>query len=154
MTTPTGPQDPYGRPEEPNPYGWSSGAGGDPRYPGSAQPPVDSPISPYGQMSPYAQGGYQVPNGYPAGGTARNNLGVWALVLGILGVCCGPAGIGAIILGRLAQQAVARGEANNGGLATAGLVLGWVSVSLWVLSVILRSAGVIDFGIDSYLNGS
>ena len=37
----------------------------------------------------------------------------------------------------MSRKAAARGEANNGGLGLAGLVLGWVSVVLSVLALVL-----------------
>ena len=118
MTTPTGPQDPY----EQNPYGQQPG---------------------YGQQG-YGAGGYQ--GGYAS--TEKNSLGVWALVLGIFGFCCGPAGIVAIILGRKSQQAADQGLANNRGLGTAGYVLGIIVVIFWVLGLVLRAAGVIEYNFD------
>jgi hypothetical protein len=75
---------------------------------------------------------------------------VWSLVLGILGLCCGFLGIGAIITGYLARQAVGKGEANNGGIAMAGLILGWIAVGLWVLSLILRATGVLTYHFGSF----
>jgi len=61
------------------------------------------------------------------------------LILGILSIpCCGLfTGIPAIIVGNNSKKAVARGEANNGGMATAGIILGWIAIVLSVLSVIL-----------------
>jgi hypothetical protein len=143
MSNPTGPQDPYG-PQDPN------------QQPGGygAQPPA------YGNQ----QGGASMGEGYSApppppnyygGGTtgpqfpdntAKNNLGVWALVLGILGVvCCGfLAGIPAIILGNKSKQAAAQGLATNGNLGQIGLVLGWVAVALGVINLILAGTGFYD----------
>jgi hypothetical protein len=73
----------------------------------------------------------------PMGGaeTSKNNLGTWALIVGIL--CCGPAGIAAIIVGNNSKKAQAQGLANNGNLGQVGFVLGIVGVILWVLGTIL-----------------
>lgn len=158
MSTPNQPQDPYSSPE-------GSGAqSGGPSYPGSSDSSQGGQVPQYGQYAPQDGGagqygsapqyGTEQPGAYPsyqgqnygqAGvyGYPKNNLGVWALVLGIAGVViCGPAGIAAIIVGNNSKKAVARGEANNGGMATAGVVLGWVAVALWVIGIILFATGV------------
>ncbi len=67
-------------------------------------------------------------------------MGIAALVLGIaqfplglfcfLGLICG---ILAIVLGRLGMGKAKRGEATNGGIAKAGLILGIVGVALLAL---------------------
>ena len=134
MSTPPGPYDP----NQPDPYGQQPQG----QQPYGQQPYGQQPYGqqPYGQQ-PYGQG-YNPPAGYS--GTQKNNLGVWALVLGIVGFCCGPLGIGAIILGRQSQQAADRGEANNRGLGTAGFVLGVIVVAFWILGLVLRAAGVIE----------
>jgi len=68
---------------------------------------------------------YGMPMHYP-----KNNLAVWSLVLGIAGfILCGLlVGIPAVITGLSARKAVAHGEANNGGMAIAGIVLGSVAI--------------------------
>lgn len=92
-----------------------------------APPPPPPGGSPYGALPP-AQ--------------PSSNKPVIALVLGILGlVCCGLAGIPAIILGR---QAAAEGQ--PGGMAKAGEILGYVALALMVLGIILFAAGVISVG--------
>lgn len=100
---------------------------------------------PYGQQQPYGQQPYgHQPYGAPGYGyssTEKNSLGVWALVLGILGFCCGPLGIGAVVLGKQSQAAADQGLANNRGLGTAGLVLGIIVLVLWALGLIGRAAG-------------
>jgi len=64
---------------------------------------------------------------------------VWSLVLGLLGLlgCVFFTGVPAIIIGGNARKAVAAGQANNDGMATAGIVLGWVSTGLGVLLAVL-----------------
>jgi hypothetical protein len=76
--------------------------------------------------------------GYP-----KNGLGVWALSLGIAGlVCCGLfAGIPAIITGVLSRKAVERGEANNGGLALTGIILGSIISAGWIVFFLIGVAG-------------
>jgi F0F1-type ATP synthase membrane subunit c/vacuolar-type H+-ATPase subunit K len=139
------PQDPYGS-QPPQPYGTQPPA--QPTYgapqPGPPQPQYGVPQAPeygasqYPSASPYPSAP-QYAGGYGASQTAKNSLGVWSLVLGILSiVLCGIiAGIAAIIVGNNAKKAVARGEANNGGMATAGVVLGWISVALTVIGLVV-----------------
>ena len=95
----------------------------------------------------YQQYPGQQPGGYmsaaPYGpSTEKNNLGGWALGLGIAGlVCCGVfTGIPAIILGYNGMQAADQGRATNKGVATAGLVLGVISI---VWTIIALSTGLL-----------
>lgn len=99
-----------------------------PTYGAPAQPPVPVGYPPaYGYGYP-AYGGY-----YP-----KNSYAVWSLVLGILGlVSCGLfTGIPAIIVGNNAKKAAAAGEADNPGMATAGVVLGWIGTGWSSLVVV------------------
>ena len=143
---------PYGsQPYAGQPYG---------SQPYAAQPYGAQPYAgqPYGAQ-PY--GAQQYPTaypGYPGYGQVfpRNDLGVWSLVLGIAGIAFGfnlLTGIPAILLGRRAKQAVARGEANNDGVATAGIVLGWIATGLGALLVIFI-VGAIIFGIATSSSGT
>ncbi|MBO3085830.1 DUF4190 domain-containing protein [Cellulomonas fengjieae] len=146
MSTPNEPQNPYGAGEpqqrqEPGaapqyPATPPPSAPGAPQYPSAGGAPQYPAAAPYGQ----APGGY----GQPAPGYGatypKNSLGVWSLVLGIVSfvLSCGLfTGIPAVIVGNNAKKAVARGEANNGGMATAGVILGWVAIALSVLGAIL-----------------
>jgi hypothetical protein len=98
-------------PPPPPPPQWGS-------YPGSYPPPPPQPYA-----------GYSPPVGY------RNGLGIAALVVAIIGLvfCWTVAGgiilgVAAIILGFVARGRVKRGEANNGGVAIAGIVLGFLAI--------------------------
>lgn len=164
--------EPPAYPSEPPIYPSESPAypsSGQPAYPppgGQGQPPYGQPQYP-AQQPPYPPGqpqpGYPAPGAYPAPGsygapygagpaTSKNNIGVWALVLGIVSlVCCSIfTGIPAIILGLKSRQAAAAGEANNGAFGTAGLVLGIVSIAFAILSVIVYLANPDAF--DFYYN--
>ncbi|MDM8084288.1 DUF4190 domain-containing protein [Cellulomonas cellasea] len=170
MSTPNEPQNPYGagdQPEQPGGTPQQPGStpqqpgGGQyppapqypsaPQYPGEAQQPgTPYPAAPqYGGAGQYPGGGY----GQPAYGYPKNNLGVWSFVLGLVGIVlsCGFfTGIPAVIVGSKAKKAVASGEANNSGLATAGIILGWVAIALSVLGIIFfiaigGIAGYTDF---------
>ena len=116
----------------------------------SSPPPVDAPQpgfrQPGDQLGPgrpgYPPSGYPQP-GYPQGvarpAMPRNDLAVWSLVLGLLGVlgCLFFTGIPAVVVGNNARRAVAAGEADNEGMATAGVVLGWVATGLGALMLVV-----------------
>ena len=159
---------PYGQPPVTPPYGAQPPATPPPygqppvTPPPYGQPPVSPP--PYGQPAAYgvqppAYGSppYPQPGGYaqPAYAFPKNSLAVWSLVLGIVSfVLCGFfAAIPAIIVGNKAKQAVAEGQANNGGMATAGVILGWVNLALTVIVVIIVIIGVVT-GNSSGMNTS
>lgn len=101
-------------------------------YPGRYPPP---PMMPYGN--------------YPGVPVApRNGLGIAALIIGVIALLSswlgvgGLIGIAAVILGFVARARVKRGEANNGGVAMAGIVIGVIAIiaalavaALWVLLI-------------------
>jgi hypothetical protein len=132
----------------PSPYDPSGSGQQQPQQPASPYEPGQAPqqpAPPYQQQSPYQQQPaatpYPAAPGYPAqyGGQPfpKNDLGVWALVLGIVSiVMCGfVAGIPAVIVGGKARQAVRNGEADNDGLALGGIITGWVGIGLSVLII-------------------
>lgn len=135
-------QQPYGQdPYAPQPpYGQQQPYGQDPGYPAAY------PSSPY-PAAPYGDAPYMPVYGYP-----KNGLGVWALSLGIAGlVCCGLfAGIPAIITGVLSRKAVERGEANNGGLALTGIILGALACAWSVIGFFTGLPDVIQGFSDGY----
>ncbi|WP_159066910.1 DUF4190 domain-containing protein [Cellulomonas timonensis] len=159
MSTPNEPQNPYGAGDQPEqPGGTPQQPGGGqyppapqqppapqypsaPQYPGEAQQPGGTPYPAapqYGGAGQYPGGGY----GQPAYGYPKNSLGVWSPVLGLVGIfICGFfTGIPAVIVGSKSRKAVAAGEANNGGMALAGIILGWVAIAFSVLSIIFLLA--------------
>ena len=88
-------------------------------------------------------GGGYAPGMTPFGAsTEKNNLGGWALGLGIASlVCCGLfTGIPAIILGYLGMQAAKEGRASNKGMAIAGLIMGSLSI---VWTIVALSTGIL-----------
>lgn len=76
-----------------------------------------------------------------------SSYAVIALVAGILGWTLLPflGSIGGIIFGHMARGEIRRsnGQLDGDGLAITGLVLGWVSVAMWVLGIL---AFVLFFG--------
>lgn len=103
-------------------------------YPGQQYPGQPYPGQPYpGQQ--YPAGAYAPPPYYP-----KNNLAIWSLVLGIAAfvLSCGFfTGIPAVIVGNAAKRAVAEGQADNDGMATAGIILGWVAIGLSAIGLLL-----------------
>ncbi|WP_421741711.1 DUF4190 domain-containing protein [Cellulomonas sp.] len=153
MSTPNEPQNPYGSGEPQDPSGAPQDPTGVPQYPAAPPPPQPQyPSAPYPAAggtpqypaaTPYGSApGYQQPAPAYGGGYVypKNSLAVWSLVLGIVSfvLSCGLfTGIPAVIVGNNAKKAVARGEANNGGMATAGIILGWIAIVLSILGIIL-----------------
>ncbi len=126
--------DPSGRPESPSggpaptgpppyPYPYPPGAGYPPGpYPGGYPPPA----MPYGDY-------YAAPAALPA--APRNGLGIAALVIAILALVTSFSVAGGVILGSVAvvlgflgRGRAKRGEANNGGVALSGIVLGALAI--------------------------
>ena len=78
---------------------------------------------------------------------ARNGFGIAALILGLLALLLSWTIIGGIVLGLLAlifgvlgRARVKRGEATNGGLSVAGIVLGIIGL--------LIAIGIVVFGVS------
>lgn len=123
---------------------------GDPNDPN--QPSDDSGLPRYGSVPPPSDGGSSYPPpppGAPGGSSETNKKAMWSMILGILSiVCCGLfAGIPAIILARIGKNEIAAsgGRQTGGGMATAGLVLGIISIALSILSAILFATGALTF---------
>ena len=143
---PTGPYDPF-----------AHGAAQAPGPGGFPYPPAGHGVPPYGPP-PGAGYGHLHGHGHPYGAPfpgygygwpkrPANGLGVAALVLGIVGTVLFVTNFLAIVLGTLAivfgalgRGRAVRGEATNGGQATAGLVLGAVAIVLAVGVVIVLLA--------------
>lgn len=116
------------------------------------QPPPPPPPPPGGGTPPPPPPG-SVPGAaslYP-----KNWMGITALIAGIVGfllICCGGLGflpaVGAVVLGILGRKAAQEGEANNSGMAMAGLILGAASLLLNLAMFILGFLlGIVDIGL-------
>ena len=129
MTSPSGPippSDPYGAPPP--------GYGGTPA--GYGSPPA----------------GY----GSPTGRAPQNGLGIGALIVGILALVTTVTffgafvgwllGIIAVVLGFLGRSRAKKGEADNGGMALAGIITGAIAFVLSVIFVVIIVAFVWTFG--------
>ena len=122
MTDPQPPQYPQ-YPQYPPPYQQPQGGA----YPGGYPPPPPAP---------YSGSGFTPP---PVG--PKNGLGIAALVVAIIALFSVVGGIVlgvvAIILGVLGLQRARRGEATNGGIAIAGIVLGILSIIEAIVVIVL-----------------
>ncbi|MFF4295727.1 DUF1707 and DUF4190 domain-containing protein [Streptomyces vinaceus] len=96
---------------------------------------------------PAAYGPVPMPMPLPMPMPARrvNGMAITSLALGVLSLpTLGVAGLGAVATGHVAKAQIrARGDEGTG-LATIGLVLGWLSVGGWVLLFLLAALGVLD----------
>lgn len=127
-----------GAPGAPGEYGYPSAG-----TPGEYGYPPAYPGAPGGGPSPYDAGypgypGYPGPTGWTGQTAPQNGMGVAAMVLGILSIClfC-MYGVLSIILGALGlifgilgRKKAERGEANNGGMALAGIITGSIGLAI------------------------
>jgi drug/metabolite transporter (DMT)-like permease len=89
------------------------------------QPPPPPPYAPYPP-----QYGYMYPPPQPT-----NGMAIAAMVCGIVGVCS-PLGILGLIFGTIAKRQIRERGEQGDGMATAGIVLGWIGVAsivFWIL---------------------
>ena len=108
--------------------------------PGYGESPYEG--SPYqasfGGSTPYGMASYSAP-------PVQHPQATLALILGILGLAACPfVGIAALVIGNKARKQIdaAPGQFAGRGMATAGLVMGIVSVALIVLMVLLIVLGM------------
>ena len=126
----TNPQDPFATPAE------GSTPGRPPQAPAWEQPPSAGQQPGWGQADQQPGWGQpQTPGwGTPPAGERRNGLGTGALVVGLIALFTSWFGLGgllgilAIVLGVLGLKRVRRNEADNRGMAIAGIALGAVSI--------------------------
>ena len=104
------------------------------------QPAASTSYEPRADTAAYGQPA--APAAPPYGYTAsppKNDLAVWSLITGILSYVMCPIllGVAAIITGTMGRRAADEGLADNRGMATAGVILGWVNIGLSVLGIVL-----------------
>jgi Domain of unknown function (DUF4190) len=130
--SPTDPSSSAPPPPPGPPPGYQYGA-----QPGAYPPP---PPPPYGGY-PYAQGAPTAP---------KNGIGIASLVVAIIGLLTVFGGIvlgvAAIVLGFVGRGRAKRGEATNGGIATAGIVLGFLGVIVSIVAIALSIWGFSELG--------
>ncbi|MEU4383892.1 DUF4190 domain-containing protein [Promicromonospora sp. NPDC023805] len=102
----------------------------------AASAPYEQPAAPAAYGQPAAPAAPQ--HGY-APSPPKNDLAVWSLISGILSYVMCPIllGVAAVITGTMGRRAADEGLADNRGMATAGLILGWVNIALSVLGIVL-----------------
>lgn len=68
--------------------------------------------------------------------TSKNWMNVTSLILSLASLVTGITAIAGIVFGHLGRAAVKRGEANNGGVGLAGLIIGYVLVGIGILGIV------------------
>lgn len=99
---------------------------------------ADLPTGPFsGPMAgPPVMGPMQaVPDTFrPAQPARTNSMAVGALICGLVQpFCFGASAIPAIILGHVSKSQIRRSGEEGDGMATAGLVLGWLGIAFWMM---------------------
>ncbi|KZF11163.1 MULTISPECIES: DUF4190 domain-containing protein [unclassified Rhodococcus (in: high G+C Gram-positive bacteria)] len=123
----------YGGSEQYPPYRDPNAQPQNPTYqnPQYQNPPYQNPqyANPQYGNAPYA-GGYQAP-------APTNTLAIVSLVLAILGLTFIPllASICAVVCGHISRGQIKRTGESGSGFATAGLIVGYVSIALFVVIV-------------------
>jgi hypothetical protein len=78
---------------------------------------------------------------------STNGLAIASLVLGLL---CLPTGgtlaVPAVVCGHLARTQIRKTGEEGDGMATAGLVIGWLSIAGWAMFLLLLTATVVGSG--------
>jgi hypothetical protein len=122
--------------QNPAPYGgYPAQPQGTPYGPPMQQPAPYGP--PYGP--PYGQH-YGQPYGYPYPPQQRTNgLAIASMVLGILWLYW-IGSILALVFGYIARRQIRERGESGGGMATAGIVLGWIGVGFIVVAVVVGIA--------------
>ena len=142
-TAPRSPQQspPYGPPPQGQPYGYGAAPNGSYGY-GAA------PTGPYGYgaapTGPYDYGVAGRPAHRPT-----NGMAVASMVLGILWLWW-IGSVLALVFGYLAKRQIRERGENGGGMATAGIVLGYVGVGFFSLFVVLVIVGAFADAGSSY----
>jgi hypothetical protein len=112
-------------------------------YPGGYPPPP--------QQSPY--GGYP---GAPPPTAPKNGLGLASLVIAIISLLSVVGGVVlgfvAVVLGFMGWGRAKRGEATNGGVAIAGIILGFLSIIEAVVVIGLSIWGFNEVGGTDYID--
>jgi hypothetical protein len=149
---PTGTQDPFAPPElgsPPVPPPWAGYGATPPPYPppGYAGPQPTAPPGQYPPGYPGAPGGWPgYGYGYGYGPPHTSGLAIASFVLGLGGwLLCGVGSVVAIVLGFVARQQIKQswGRQTGSGFATAGIVLGFIGASFWILALILNIVHVV-----------
>jgi hypothetical protein len=129
---PEAPQQAYPAYGTPPQYGTQPQYGVQPQY--GAQPPYGAQPQ-YGAPPPYGTQPYPG-YGHPYGPAKTNGLAVASMVVSLVSiVTCGLFGIAGAIMGHMARKQIAERREEGSGMATAGIVVGWVMTGLTVLAI-------------------
>ena len=127
---------PYQDPSQP-PYGQPQPPYGQPQY-APPPPPYPQPGMPYGQPAPYGAPGMPMTVAQP------NGLALTSLIAGILSltVCGTVAAIVAVVTGHMGLNRANQlpPQLARRGMAIAGLIMGYVSIGLTILIIIIAIA--------------
>lgn len=108
------------------------------------EPQPQQPQPPYAPYPPY---GYMPPR-------PTNGLAIAALVMGCVGVC-NPISVLGLIFGMIAKRQIRERGEQGEGMATAGIVLGWIGVAatvFWILYFIVV-VGLFATAVNEIENG-
>ncbi|MCZ2827440.1 DUF4190 domain-containing protein [Modestobacter sp. VKM Ac-2986] len=146
---------PYGQAAQPygqaaQPYGQAAQPYGQAPQPHGATAQPHGQVPPYGQQpqvpQPYAQPYGPPPYGYGYPPPQRTNgMAIASMVLGILWLYW-IGSVLALVFGYVAKRQIRERGESGGGMATAGIVLGWVGIGfLAVFLVVFVAAASSDF---------
>lgn len=108
-----------------------------PQYPVPPQYPAPATFRP---MPPPPRP-YPYPYGYPATPPKTNGAAIGALVCSLVGgASFGLGSIGAIVLGHTAKKQIRLRHEQGEGMATAGLVIGYLGLAFWLLVWVLSAS--------------
>ena len=125
-------------PPPPAPYGNPSPYGQQPygQQPYGQQPYGQQPQwgqQPYGQQPQWGQ------YGQPPASRTTNGMAIASMVLGILWIYW-IGSVLALVFGYIAKSQIKARNEGGGGMATAGIVLGWIGVGFFVIAIIVGVA--------------
>ncbi|TVZ00770.1 DUF4190 domain-containing protein [Trebonia kvetii] len=84
--------------------------------------------------------------GPPMVAARTNGMAIAALTCGIGGIVVFPASIAAVVLGHIARREIGRTGQAGAGMATAGLMLGYIAMVLWILLIVAFIFAVLALG--------
>ncbi|GAA1535763.1 DUF4190 domain-containing protein [Nocardioides humi] len=107
-------------------------------------PSGNDPYQPYGQPPNQPYGQPAAPYGYTPP-PATNGMAIASLVVSIVSlvVCAGFTGFIGAILGHVAKSQMKRTNEQGGGLALAGIIVGWLGFALFIVGAVLFVALVV-----------
>jgi hypothetical protein len=132
----------------------------EPEQPPPPAPQAPPPPAPPPQYGAYPGGYPPPPPGYPGYAPPpsgpRNGLGLAALIVAIVALLSAVGGVVlgvvAVVLGFLGWNRAKRGEANNGGIAVAGIVLGVLSIIEAIAVIAFAVWGFKEAGGSDYVD--